>query len=153
MNQAPAVSGYSRIVVGVDGSAASVDALRRAVGIAEKFQSTVEAICVWSYPVAYTPLPPDWHPDHDAQVAVEEAAALVFGDTVPTWFTASVRRGSPALVLITESASADLIAVGSRGHGGFTGLLLGSVSSHVAEHARCPVLVVHGAADGRRAGT
>ena len=146
-------SGYSRIVVGVDGSAASVQALRHAVRIGVKFQSRVEAICVWSYPVAYTPLPPYWRPDQDAQVTVDDAAAQVFGDQVPAWFTGSVRSGSPAPVLIAESASADLLAVGGRGHGGFAGLLLGSVSSQCAEHSHCPVLVVHGAADDRRGRT
>jgi nucleotide-binding universal stress UspA family protein len=49
-----------------------------------------------------------------------------------------------AKVLIDASQGATMLVVGSRGHGGFAGLLLGSVSANVAEHASCPVLIIHG---------
>jgi nucleotide-binding universal stress UspA family protein len=55
-----------------------------------------------------------------------------------------VREGNPAHVLLESSAGAMMLVVGSRGRGGFAGLILGSVSAAVAEHASCPVLVVHG---------
>ncbi|PJJ63782.1 universal stress protein [Compostimonas suwonensis] len=146
-------AGYTRIVVGIDGSDASVEALRHAIGIAEKFGSSVKAVTVWSYPISYTPVPVEWSPEGDARQIVEQVATAVFGPVRPEWFTAATREGSPALVLIDESASADLIVVGSRGHGGFAGLLLGSVSSQCAEHAHCPVLVVHDPAAEARGAT
>ena len=58
-----------------------------------------------------------------------------------------VVRGHPAQALIDQAAGADLLVVGFRGHGGFTGMLLGSVSQHVIAHAPCPALVVHDEAE------
>ena len=54
-------------------------------------------------------------------------------------------QGAPAGVLVAASRDADLLVVGSRGHGGFVGLLLGSVSQQCAHHAECPVVIVHAA--------
>lgn len=136
-------AGYSRIVVGVDGSAESIEALQRAAELALKFGSTVVGICVWQYPVSYTGLSSGWKPDRDAQEVADEVADRVFGRDRPEWYTSDIRPGAAAQVLVEESQSSDLVVVGSRGHGGFTGLLLGSVSSQCAEHAECPVLIVH----------
>ncbi|MFT2815934.1 universal stress protein [Leifsonia sp. A12D58] len=134
--------GYMRIIVGIDESDGSVLALQHAIGLAQKFGSTVEAVSVWRFPVSYTPLPATWSPDEDAKLALKHISDTVFGADWPSWYTATVRQGSPADVLIALGSSADLLIVGSRGLGGFTGLLLGSVSSQVVEHATCPVLVV-----------
>jgi nucleotide-binding universal stress UspA family protein len=57
-----------------------------------------------------------------------------------------VSEGAPATVLVDESRQADLLVVGSRGHGGFAGLLLGSVSQQCSHHAACPVVIVHASA-------
>ncbi len=61
--------------------------------------------------------------------------------------TGEVTEGHPAEVLLKAAAGTDLLVVGSRGHGGFAGMLLGSVSSHAVHHARCPVLVVRTGVD------
>ena len=134
---------YTRIVVGIDGSGSSIRALRHAVIIAQKFGAQVSAICVWNYPIAFTPLPAHWHPDHDARHSASRAAEAVFGDGWPSWFSVSIRKGSPALTLVDESATADLLVVGNGRYGRVTGVLLGSVSSHCAAHSRCPVMIVH----------
>jgi nucleotide-binding universal stress UspA family protein len=133
----------ARIVVGVDGSAASVQALRWAVAQAELTSARVQAVLTWSNPAQagfdiYIPVV-DWAAlgRRILETALEEA-----GDGAPLDVETVVRQGHPAQVLVEVSAGAQLLVVGSRGHGGFAGLLLGSVSEHVIAHASCPVLVI-----------
>lgn len=132
-----------RIVVGVDGSTEAEAALRYGAGLATAMNKRLDAVTVWSYPIAYSPLPPAYNPDEDARSIARQTAESVFGPEWPAGFDAFEREGNPARVLIKESEDADMVIVGSRGHGGFAGLLLGSVSAQVAEHAHCPVLVYH----------
>ncbi len=133
-----------RIVVGVDGSDSSILALRRGAVIAAATHVPLEAVTTWHFTPTYY-VPDGWSPEGDAKQALDEAIQTAFGDTRPADFTARVVEGLPAEVLISLSTSAGMLVVGSRGHGGFAGLLLGSVSSRCAEYAKCPVLVVHGA--------
>jgi nucleotide-binding universal stress UspA family protein len=133
------------VVVGVDGSDASIDALRYGGWMAEMLRSTLTAVTSWRYPPAYdTYVPLQWSPEQDAQQILTDAINTAFGAEPPAGLRQVVRKGQPAQVLIDESSGARMLIVGSRGLGGFTGMLLGSVSSACAAHADCPVLVLRG---------
>jgi nucleotide-binding universal stress UspA family protein len=135
-----------RVVVGVDGSEPSKQALRWAARIAATNGARLQVLCTWAFPVSYGAGPGtgDWNPQQDMEKCLTEAVDEVFGSERPAGLTMAVREGSTPKALIEASRGALMLVVGSRGHGGFTGLLLGSVSASVAEHATCPVLVVHG---------
>ncbi|MCU1479415.1 MAG: UspA domain protein [Subtercola sp.] len=134
----------TRIVVGLDGSEASLDAFRRAVRIADGLNATVQTVVAWHNPTSVgTAGYSDWTAKADAEDILASASETLFGDNPPEWLNETVREGYPAQVLIEESKGAEMLVVGSRGHGGFAGLLLGSVSTACAEHAHCPVLVMH----------
>ena len=142
---APSAPSAARIVVGVDGSPPSLDALRWAHRVGSALGLAIDAIICWSYPtnygigVAFT----EYRPDVEAEAMLKRALHTAFGDTPPAGLRASVREGYPAKELIDASRGAEMLVVGSRGHGGFVGLLIGSVSAYCAEHASCPVVVLH----------
>lgn len=132
------------IVVGVDGSPSSILALQRAQHLATAFSTTVDAIHIWQYqPYMDTGYVVEVEPAENAEKVLAEATAAAFGTDLPAGLKQLARQGSAAKVLLEASHDAEILVVGSRGHGGFVGLLLGSVSSQCAEHAHCPVLVVH----------
>jgi nucleotide-binding universal stress UspA family protein len=134
---------FRRIVVGVDGSPQSLLALRRASELARQDQSILEPIIAWHYPPAPHTFPiASWSPEEDAASTLKAILHEVFGDAIPDWVHPQIVGGPTANSLIEASDGADLLVVGSRGHGGFAGLLLGSVSSACAEYAHCPVLVM-----------
>ncbi|MEV8181003.1 universal stress protein [Specibacter sp. NPDC078692] len=134
------------IVVGVDGSPESILALRWAKTLASTLGCTIMAISAWHLETVYGPYPvTDWDGESEAQRVLDEALNQAFEGDSPAGLVAEVRRGRPVPVLLNLAQSAQMLIVGSRGHGGFAGMLLGSVSSACAAHARCPVLVVHGA--------
>lgn len=130
------------IIVGVDGSESSIDALREAAVLAKALGLPVEAVTTWEYPLEYTPLPV-WSPEKDAKSVQSLAINKAFLDAPPEDLIMTTAPGSAARTLIELSKNARMLVLGSRGHGGFVGLLLGSVSAACAEHAHCPVLVVH----------
>lgn len=136
-------SNHGRIVVGVDGSDASIEALRWALQQAELTSSDLEAVTTWQHPLGYAAELAaeriNWA--GLAQTTLDDALASVGSDTVT--IRGKVTEGHPAQVLTDSSKNADLLVVGSRGHGGFVGMLVGSVSGHVTAHATCPVVVLH----------
>jgi nucleotide-binding universal stress UspA family protein len=139
-----------RIVVGLDGSQHSIAALRWAVEEARLRSAEVVALCAWEFPHDLNPvtmLTTRAEPFREEAAAVFERSIAAVDPGAVT-VTCTIIEGAAALRLVEASATADLVVVGSRGRGGFTGLLLGSVSQHLTVHARCPVLVHHhGSAD------
>jgi nucleotide-binding universal stress UspA family protein len=140
-----------RIVVGVDGSAESIEALRWAGAYAAAMGATIDAVMSWHLPTAAGVIPPGIA----SQTITDEARAsmlealdktlvAVFGPATPPTVQARVTYGHPAVVLVDESQNADLLVVGNRGHGAFAGMQTGSVSMHCVNNAHCPVVVVKG---------
>jgi nucleotide-binding universal stress UspA family protein len=132
-----------RIVVGVDGSEASRAALRWAVRQADLTGATVVAVTAWEYPVfsvGNVLLPPN-----DPESIATRVLAETVADTVPE-SSVEVRErivgNHPAQALIDAAQGAQLLVVGSRGHGTFSAALLGSVALSCIHHAPCPVVVV-----------
>jgi nucleotide-binding universal stress UspA family protein len=130
-----------KIVVGVDGSASSQQALRWAARQARLTREKVHAVAVWDYPTGALVLEDiDWF--GITSKTLDDAVTASLHPDDADRVQRSVLRGYPARVLLDAAADADLLVVGSRGRGGMVGMLLGSVSQHVVTHARCPVVVV-----------
>lgn len=139
---APAIATF---VVGVDGSESSVEALRQAQRLAAPLGAKVLATAYWDNPqvyAGYVAMGID-HFEERVMMVLNEAMEQAFGQEIPPNVIPRAVRGHPRDSLIDASRRADMIVVGRRGHGGFGGLLLGSVSSACVAHAHCPVLVVH----------
>jgi nucleotide-binding universal stress UspA family protein len=138
----------SVIVVGVDGSDESKEALRWALEEARLRQATLRAVNAWTYPAIFGPtyIPPDvLDPgvlEENADQTLSAAITDVAGDDPPAYVERVVTEGPAAQALVEAAKEADLLVVGSRGHGGFTGLLLGSVSQQCVQHASCAVVIV-----------
>ena len=150
MDSTQSTQRHGRVVVGVDGSDGSLEALRWANRMATTLSTELELVTAYQWPpyipggVVYPVA--DWAPDHEAAQMLDGAAHEIFGAEIPAWVSRRVSPGSTAKILLDRAVGARMLVVGSRGHGGFVGLLLGSVSAACAEHATCPVLVVHGVA-------
>jgi nucleotide-binding universal stress UspA family protein len=135
----------ARIVVGVDGSAESVQALRWAARQAELTKAELQVVTAWGYPSFY-----GWAPANSAETdfahlakqAQDDALREVFGTGPPDWVRAQVVEGAPGRILVDASAAADLLVVGSRGYGGLADAVLGSVSTYCVHHAHGPVTII-----------
>ena len=144
----------NRIVVGVDGSPTSREALRWAIDLAAATGATVDVIGAWSHPANFEwtvrttnygliPVPELPTPDHIQSAVRDSLADMVAGfDTHGATVTPRVVEGHPADVLVDAAKDADLLVLGRRGHGRVAEALLGSVSQHCIQHSPCPVVVV-----------
>jgi nucleotide-binding universal stress UspA family protein len=140
-----------RIVVGVDGSEGSKDALRWASRQAEFTGATLEAIITWQYQGFYGWIPGDVDFPQLAKRALTDALDEVFGPERPARLRTRVVQGYAAPVLVEASAGAELLVVGSRGYGAFADALLGSVSTYCVHHAHGPVTVIRPAGHAAQA--
>ena len=140
-----------RFVVGVDGSEESRAALRWASDQAVAQGARLEVVCAWDLPfsglaTSYSPepagLPDSREIARRAQNALDETLREVLGSDMPVDIERVVESGDPAAVLLRRSEGADMLVVGSRGHGGFDRLLMGSVSEKCVRHATCSVIVI-----------
>jgi nucleotide-binding universal stress UspA family protein len=142
-------NGRELVVVGVDGSAESVRALSWAARYAAATGARVQALLAWHFPAAagqapvgVAPEPVRSQAETRERAILDEAIAKAYSGQAGPGAEARLGYGHPAQVLIDASREADLLVVGHRGHGAFTGMLLGSVSIHCVTGAFCPVLVV-----------
>jgi nucleotide-binding universal stress UspA family protein len=141
------------IVVGVDGSKGSEGALRFALAEARLRGAGLRVVCAWATPAAaYAGLA--YVPTFDLREVEEQAAAeklqaarAVLGDDPGVTVELIAVEGHPADALLSQAQGADMLVVGSRGLGGFSSLLLGSISQQVAHHAPCPVAIIPHQAD------
>jgi nucleotide-binding universal stress UspA family protein len=135
------------IVVGVDGSQHAGEALRAAIRQAELTDSLVHAVLAWEWPSIFSvpePLPGQegLSFEEQAERRLDAAVENVLGSAPQPRLRKRVVQGSPTQVLLDAAQDAVLLVVGSRGYGGFKGIMLGSVSQHLAQYAPCSVLIV-----------
>jgi nucleotide-binding universal stress UspA family protein len=133
-----------RIVVGVDGSESSRQALRWAVRQAQLIGGRLDVVTTWELPTSFgwvPPYPSDFNPAADAEKAADKEVNDALHGYPDVVAQTTVVEGHPAPTLVDASRGAELLVVGSRGHGEYAGMLIGSVSEHCVSTAHCPVLV------------
>jgi nucleotide-binding universal stress UspA family protein len=135
-----------RIVVGVDGFESSKAALRWAIHQAKLTGAVVEAVTAWHVPAGTGVVPIADMPDYreDAQSVLGEAIAEMCTTDTEVEVCPRVLVGRAAQVLVEEAEGAELLVLGSRGHGGLAEALLGSVGQFCVHHAPCPVVIMRG---------
>jgi nucleotide-binding universal stress UspA family protein len=139
-------SGEQVVVVGVDGSAESAGALKWSADYCAKTGARGRAVIAWHFPAAAGPAPIGRAPkpvSDEIRQQMSQTLTLAIDEAAPgATFEQEIGYGHPAQVLVEQSETADLLVVGRRGRGAFTGMLVGSVSMHCVTHAHCPVVVV-----------
>lgn len=137
---------FDKILVAVDGSSYAEEALDLAVDLAQRYHSSI--CLIHAFPHVSDLLGTPYHEHvHEARTLIGnellDAASRQVGGTVPVELCLLEGPPAPAILKAAEDSHCDLIVVGSRGQGQLMGMLLGSVSTAVAQHASCPVMIVH----------
>ena len=144
------------VVVGVDGSASSLAAVEAAAREARWRGAGLRLVHAFIWPAMHVPLdpsplgPPEGGLRNMVERLLAEAEESARAVAPEVAVTRAVVTGEPLTVLEAQSRAAQLVVVGSRGMGGFVGLMVGSTAVHLAAHGRCPVLVVR--EQGQRTG-
>ena len=147
----------AKVVVGVDGSAGATQALEWAVAEAGLRKDALHVVHAWMVPLIEA-IPDAWligsptvgPADEEVYEHLAAAARKVLDGAIDKAkaldpqleIVGELTEMRPAPALIAAAGDAELLVVGSRGRGGFTGLLLGSVSAQCVHHAPCPVVIV-----------
>ena len=142
-----------KVIVGVDGTRASINALSWAAKFAQATNQKLKVISTWSSDSvtsrlsAFGEVPPHddsimEREDHALEAIANSMKEVFFANNVPSWVSTEAIDGNPAEVLVSESRTASLLVVGTRGHGHLADMVLGSVSSDCVARAHCPVTVV-----------
>jgi nucleotide-binding universal stress UspA family protein len=136
------------IVVGVDGSDGSRDALTWAAGQAELTGSALRAVATWRWPSYLTRVPPGVDLQEDTARTLRELVEPVRAANPTLTITEEVVQGPAGPALLTKAEGATLLVVGARGRAAYPGMLLGSVAEYCVRNGPCPVVVVRTLADG-----
>ena len=132
------------VVVGFDGSEAAAAAVEWAATQAVRTGGRLDLVTAWEFPTSWgnvIPLPDDFDPAADAKAMLDPLVERIEGAHPGLAVHAHVIEGNASEVLVGASRHAALLVVASRGHGTFSGMMLGSVSQHCVTHADCPVVV------------
>ena len=135
-------AGRGVIVVGVDGSPASADALRWAARQAELTGAGLRAVSTWRWPNYITIKPPGLDLAADTERTLTELVDQVLADHPGLTVTRRVCEGPPGPALLAQAEGAELLVVGARGRAAFPGMMLGSVAEYCVRNGDCPVVVV-----------
>jgi nucleotide-binding universal stress UspA family protein len=130
------------IVVGVDGSEGSLDALRWAAGQARLTGAAVRAVASWRWPNYVTRLPPGVDMGAETERTLHEVIQSLGDEFEGVAITEHVVQGPAGPSLLTQAENAALLVVGARGRAAFPGMLLGSVAEYCVRNGPCPVVVV-----------
>ncbi|MGB7979270.1 MAG: universal stress protein [Candidatus Nanopelagicales bacterium] len=139
------------VVVGVDGSPLSIEAIRWAAGYARTIGGSLLAVTGYEVPwtIFFAPTATEEDYEKAARVVIDEAVAQALGDEPDIPVATRLVGNRPAHALTDSAAGADLLVVGSHGRGAMPGMHLGSVANYCVHHAPCPVLVYRTAQSGR----